>query len=416
MKKITVLIMVGLFSLFGATRLKAQWVQKSNFGGSARSGGAGFTLGNKIYFVGGQDNFPNQDVWEYDATGDTWTQKATFPGGFRTGASTFTIGTKAYVGLGNNSNLYFNDLWEYDQSTDTWTQKAFFPGDGREQAVGFSIGGKGYMGTGLKYIINPNNTTSMAFSDFYEYDPITDQWTQKASIPGSSRCYATGAATGTKGYLGFGADADQSVSYTDFYEYDPSADTWTAKSTGAGYPVADAGMLIIGTDLYLVGGLDFSNFTAPISYRKYNTLTDTWSTPGNFSGGIIASPVAVSVNGKGYAGTGFDSNLDPRNDWWELTPVTSTLTTGVDEVKSIQKEFSIGPNPVKSKLHVDFQKSGKGDYYYTITSILGQTISQGTISSEGNVLLPETIKEGIYTITVYDASHRKMGSVKFVKN
>ena len=41
-----------------------------------------------------------------------------------------------------------NDFWEYDPSTNTWTQKADFGGTARNWAVGFSIGNKGYIGTG----------------------------------------------------------------------------------------------------------------------------------------------------------------------------------------------------------------------------------------------------------------------------
>ena len=41
-----------------------------------------------------------------------------------------------------------NDFWEYDPTTNTWTQKANFGGTPRDGAVGFSIGSKGYIGTG----------------------------------------------------------------------------------------------------------------------------------------------------------------------------------------------------------------------------------------------------------------------------
>ena len=55
----------------------------------------------------------------------------------------------------------------------TWKKKADFGGLGRWAAVGFSIGSKGYIGTGV-------NGTSTFLSDFWEYDPATNAWTQKA--------------------------------------------------------------------------------------------------------------------------------------------------------------------------------------------------------------------------------------------
>ena len=55
------------------------------------------------------------------------------------------------------ANEYFADFWEYDPSTNVWTQKADFGGGARSGAVGFSIGSKGYIGTG-------------GANDFWEYD------------------------------------------------------------------------------------------------------------------------------------------------------------------------------------------------------------------------------------------------------
>ena len=62
----------------------------------------------------------------------------------------------------------YNDFWEYDPATDTWTQKADFEGVGRGFAVGFSIGSNGYIGTGLLGNLNYGGPSS---KDFWEYDP-----------------------------------------------------------------------------------------------------------------------------------------------------------------------------------------------------------------------------------------------------
>src|SRR5437870_3933251 len=74
---------------------------------------------------------------------NTWVQKASLQSGRNSGVG-FSIGTKGYIGLGNN----YIDFWEYDPNTNTWTQKANFAGNARSGAVGFSIGNKGYVGTG----------------------------------------------------------------------------------------------------------------------------------------------------------------------------------------------------------------------------------------------------------------------------
>ena len=59
------------------------------------------------------------------------------------------IGTKGYIGTGSGTGQQF---YEYNPATDAWTQKANFGGNVRtEHVAGFSICGKGYMGTGVYY-------------------------------------------------------------------------------------------------------------------------------------------------------------------------------------------------------------------------------------------------------------------------
>src|SRR5438045_7987523 len=93
--------------------------------------------------------------------------------------------------------LYKKDFWEYDPATDTWTQKADFGGVARNRATGFSINGKGYIGTGWDGSFR---------KDFWEYDPATNTWTLKADFGGTARYSAPGFSIGNKGYVGTGWD------------------------------------------------------------------------------------------------------------------------------------------------------------------------------------------------------------------
>jgi N-acetylneuraminic acid mutarotase len=72
--------------------------------------------------------------------------------------------------------LIRKDFWEYDPATNTWKQKADFGGGVRSVAVGFSIADKGYIGTGWDDSYK---------KDFWEYDPTTNTWTQKADFGGT---------------------------------------------------------------------------------------------------------------------------------------------------------------------------------------------------------------------------------------
>ena len=112
----------------------------------------------------------------------------------------FSIGSKGYIGTGYG-NVYSNtpyrkDFWEYDPSTDSWTQKADFGGTARYFAAGFSIGTKGYIGTGYN--------SSGPLKDFWEYNPTSNIWTRKADFGGVARGAATGFSIGSMGYIGTG--------------------------------------------------------------------------------------------------------------------------------------------------------------------------------------------------------------------
>src|SRR6266496_2876260 len=88
----------------------------------------------------------------------------------------------------------------------------------QENATGFSIGTKGYIGTGYD---NFNN----ALKDFWEYDPTTNTWKQKADFGGTARYYTTGFSIGTKGYIGTGVENGGASFVKDFWEYDPTTNT-----------------------------------------------------------------------------------------------------------------------------------------------------------------------------------------------
>src|SRR5207253_2438553 len=139
------------------------------------------------------------------------------------------IGTGWSAGTGQN-----NDFWEYNPSTNTWTQKANFGGGRRIAAAGFSIGNKGYIGTG---------SFAASMSDFWEYDPSTNAWTQKANFGGRLRGFATGVSIGDKGYIRTGTDNIGVTNKNDFWEYTPLLNSITTNSlTGsplcAGNPVS----------------------------------------------------------------------------------------------------------------------------------------------------------------------------------
>ncbi|MCY7409985.1 MAG: fibronectin type III domain-containing protein [Chitinophagales bacterium] len=180
-----------------------------------------------------------------------WTKKADFLGK-RYLAVGFSIVEKGYIGTGSDGFMPYNDFYEYNPNTNSWTQKANFGGDSRENAIGFSIGRKGYVGIGNDFY-NPLK------QDFWEYDALTNLWSQKANYGGGPTTYAIGFSIGNKGYIGLGGDTLGNPFRKDFYEYTPDCDSIYAYSDadGDGYGNANSNALIC--DSLLPNGYVYDN-------------------------------------------------------------------------------------------------------------------------------------------------------------
>jgi hypothetical protein len=352
MKKCIIGIVALLYSFISVNMVFAvanTWTQKADFGGIARDCPASFSIGNKGYIGTGQIAKDGQfiytrEFWEYDPEADIWTQKADFGGTERLYAVGFSIGNKGYMGTGEIPHFVnVKDFWEYDPALNTWTQKADFGGGERNLATGFSIGSKGYIGTG--------GVIEGGGKDFWEYDPVTDTWTRKADFGGIERGGAVSFAIGNKGYLGTGAaiTSEGFVFLKDFWEYDPVTDTWTQKADFGGVSqlgtIWAVGLSIgskgyIGTAAVNTGeGFIFSK-----DFWEYDPVTDTWTQKADFGGEGRIAATGFSIGNKGYIGLGsllFNNNIfDPTqrtsyNDFWEYAPGNSIFLVPVADKSSL---------------------------------------------------------------------------------
>ena len=288
------------------------WTQQTNFGGTARESAFGFGIGNKGYIGGGE---LTADFWEFDPAANTWTQKANFPEVIEL-AIGFSIGNLGYAGIGMLNSGPTNKFYCYNPITNAWTQKANFGGAARGAAVGFSIGKKGYVGTGLSYYTIPNE-----MKDFWEYNPDTDAWLQKANFP-IIKSNAVGFSIAGMGYIGTGTDISSSYgNYSaKFYQYNPNTDTWTQKADFGG----DARKLAIGFSIgnkgYLGTGTSRDQ-NALTDFWEYNPVTDVWIAKSSTIGRQFA--VGFSIGKNGYIGTGNKISMISQNDFWQYTPETT---------------------------------------------------------------------------------------------
>ena len=158
---------------------------------------------------------------------DVWNQKANIPAVARHRTTAFNIGNKGYIGLGHynsgpNGNIYLEDFWEYDPSSNSWTQKADFAGGPRYHTVGIGYGNKAYVGTGRHLTIPP--VTFQLETDWWEFDPIANTWTLKAPFPGLA-CRGAVAFIIDE-FIFVGTGQVNTGATTQFFAYDIINDQW----------------------------------------------------------------------------------------------------------------------------------------------------------------------------------------------
>ena len=179
-----------------------------------------------------------------------WKELANLPQQRMEGTFSFIIDGKAYVCGGN----YLNTVWQYNPSTNEWTQKASLPATARGFGIAFSHNGKGYAGWGA-YNLN-------FFKDFFEYDPQVDYWTQKTDfnfLEGIGIRRAISFVANGRIFAGLGIDIGGSTRSTrDIWEYHPDNDTWTHVAIIPNDGGEGAYVFVINNKAYIGGGTFYS--------------------------------------------------------------------------------------------------------------------------------------------------------------
>lgn len=335
------------FCLFASISIAQQdvWTIKDSINGAPRSVATCFVANGDGFIAGGLDleGFRRR-MYSYTNWQDDWDDEPSIGGDNGSGlsrgsASGFSIGNKGYICLGQGvTNPFFKDLWEFDPVSDIWTQKADFIGSPRRQAVAFTVDDTAYVGTG----IDANGLCK----DMYKYDAGTNTWTQLADFGGTARKEAVGFSMGGQGYIGTG---DDGVKRNDFWQYQPASDSWIQKADFPGTPRKGAVGWGVFPQAFICTGEDINyNYTKDL--WEYNYFSNSWVQRADFTGPARTNAVAFVVNGVAYLGTGYNGGfLDDFYAYYK--------TLGIEDLKA-QAKVSIFPNPVQSQFEVRTELSG----------------------------------------------------------
>lgn len=265
-----------------------------------------------------------------------WVKKANIGGEARHRSSGFSIGSKGYIGGGHinsGTTITYSDWWEYDPASDSWTQIADYGGGQRYQLATFSLNGEGYAGCGED---GAHNYTS----DFWKYNPSVNTWFPIADLPGLPRRGAASFVINNVPYVGLGQSGGPTAGgyEVDFYQYDVDSDEWypiadfigTARTSAVGFAHGDKGY--IGTG-HMVGA-------ATRDFYEYNSLTNSWTQLADVDTTHRQDATGFQLNGKGYILTGND-NLGELNydDVWEYDFAADTWTQLPDFPGSARRFF-----------------------------------------------------------------------------
>jgi len=241
---------------------KRYWTQKADLPGVARNSAVAFSIGTKGYVGTGYDGSTRlKDFYEYDQASDTWKAKAEFAGTGRYDAVAFSVDGKGYIGCGYDGN-YLKDLWQYDPTQDAWTKRASVGGSKRSAAMAFVVNGQAYICSG--------NNNGEIQQDLWAYNASTDEWTEKTKIYNYSddtydddwgtiaRSNAVTFVIGNYVYLATGENNSSNNATT--WQYDPLTDRWTEKTgfegtsrTGAvGFNISGRGFVATGRNVSLI--------------------------------------------------------------------------------------------------------------------------------------------------------------------
>lgn len=246
-----------------------------------------------------------------------WLTRADFGGTGRHRATGFSIGNKGYVGFGHvngtGQNEVYKDWWQYDPASNSWTQKAdYTAASGTYGAIAFATSTKGYVGGGTAYS-----------TEYFEYNPVTNLWQAISNCP-LDVTDQTAFAVNEKGYV---------ISGNQCVEFNPATNSWTFKANLPASLNTWSTSFVVGSSAYVKNGT---------SLYEYKPNQDTWLIRNSCPGSATAGSSAFSIEGKGYILSGYSGSLaNVTKEVWQYNPATNTWLQ-MEDFPGAARRFSVG--------------------------------------------------------------------------
>jgi len=285
--------------------------------------------------------------------------------------------------------------YEYDPATDEWVEKTAMPTPRTSFGVA-AFQNKIYVIGGSSGWTQESGPVICGLNEVY--DPSTDTWETKKSMPTAREVMQANAVNGKIYLIGGISSAGVEIADVEVWAvnevYDIDTDTWTSKKSMP-YAVVGARSAVVDDKIYVL-----SNVT-----QIYNTESDSWSfgaSPPIFvSGGAavcattgLMAPIRVYAFGgsKGLLDVSISTNqvYDPKNDSWTLGAPMLTARSGLSAVVVNDQIYAIG--------------GAIGMYSPLGTNELYTSIGYGTSDPPDDVVAPEIVVSSPKNKTYYSAN------------
>ncbi|MFZ9586014.1 MAG: T9SS type A sorting domain-containing protein [Crocinitomicaceae bacterium] len=244
-----------------------------------------------------------------------WIQKSSFGGVGRHRAVGCATENKGYLGLGHVNgtgvDISYKDWWEYDPASDSWSQKANFPVN-NHGATSFVVNDQPCVGGG-----------SALAGEFFTFNPDLNTWTPIAPCPFFNPGDTQGFSVNNKGYVYLG---------TQLAEYDPLTNSWESKSPApmsfgswtCSFTIEGSGYVKAGNKLF-----------------EYKPAHNTWTQRANFPGLSSGGSSGFSILQRGFVTCGYVGGLSTVTDQvWSYYPGTNTWQMEL-EFPGISRRFPV---------------------------------------------------------------------------
>jgi N-acetylneuraminic acid mutarotase len=191
-----------------------------------------------------------------------------------------------------------------------WRHKACLPAEGRNCRL-FQMGNYAYT------IGGPGNTCEV-----WMYDPTSDSWSRKNNFPGASFGPVVFVINDTA-YAGMGLDSLGNF-HNDFWKYNATSDQWTSIPSMPGTGRYNGSTFVINGKGYAGFGY---NWGGPFrDLYEYDPAGNTWSTKASApAGGSLG--FGLAAGNFGYVGLGWVNNTTILNTCYRYNPSADSWIT-----------------------------------------------------------------------------------------